>query len=215
MLSFTQKQFFVILGHFLPFYPTDNLKDQNFEKMKKTPWDIIILHLCTIHDDHAMYSFWNIECDRQNVFSFWTFFALLQPRKWKFWKNEKIPGYIIILQKCIKNHDHMLCCSWDTVHDRCNFYFSFWAVFLPFYPPNSQKIKNLKNEKKQPWGYHHVTHEHQKLWSDDVWFLRYGVQQQDETEYNLELQGSVWNLQKRALFMKFYPEMPWNNTEMH
>ena len=34
------------------------------------------------------------------------------------------------------------------------------------------------------------------------------------TEYNLEFQGSIWNLQKRALFMKFYPEMPWNNTEM-
>ena len=27
-------------------------------------------------------------------------------------------------------------------------------------------------------------------------------------EYNLEFQGSVQNLQKRALFMKFYPEMP-------
>ena len=29
-----------------------------------------------------------------------------------------------------------------------------------------------------------------------------------QTEYNLEFQGSVRNLQKRALFMKFYPEMP-------
>ena len=27
-------------------------------------------------------------------------------------------------------------------------------------------------------------------------------------EYNLEFQGSVRNLQKRALFMNFYPEMP-------
>ena len=27
-------------------------------------------------------------------------------------------------------------------------------------------------------------------------------------EYNLEFQGSIQNLQKRALFMKFYPEMP-------
>ena len=26
-------------------------------------------------------------------------------------------------------------------------------------------------------------------------------------EYNLEFQGSIQNLQKRALFMKFYPEM--------
>ena len=32
-------------------------------------------------------------------------------------------------------------------------------------------------------------------------------------EYNLEFQGSFWNLQKRARFMRFYPEMPWNNTD--
>ena len=30
-------EFFVILGHFLPFYPTNDPKNQNFEKMKKTP----------------------------------------------------------------------------------------------------------------------------------------------------------------------------------
>ena len=29
-----------------------------------------------------------------------------------------------------------------------------------------------------------------------------------QAEYNLEFEDSVWNLQKRALFMKFYPEMP-------
>ena len=33
-------------------------------------------------------------------------------------------------------------------------------------------------------------------------------------EYNLEFQGSIQNLWKGALFMKFYPEIPWNNTEM-
>ena len=30
-----QQNFFVILGHFLPFYP-NNPKNQNFEKMKKS-----------------------------------------------------------------------------------------------------------------------------------------------------------------------------------
>ena len=28
------------------------------------------------------------------------------------------------------------------------------------------------------------------------------------SEYNLESEGNVQNLQKTALFMKFYPEMP-------
>ena len=47
----TADKFFVIFGQFLPFYPTNNLKNQNFEKRKKekTPRDIIILNMCTIN----------------------------------------------------------------------------------------------------------------------------------------------------------------------
>ena len=41
----------------------------------------------------------------------------------------------------------MLYCSWDMVCDRCN-YFSFWAIFLHFYPPNSPKNQNFKKVKK-------------------------------------------------------------------
>ena len=62
-------RFFCLLSHFLPFYPTNNLKNKNIEKIKKTPGDIIIL------------------------------------------------------QKCPKNHDHMLHCSGDIVRDGCNCYF--------------------------------------------------------------------------------------------
>ena len=50
-----QTEFFVILGHFLPFDPPNNLKNQNFEKMKKPYEDIIILHLHATNDDHMMY----------------------------------------------------------------------------------------------------------------------------------------------------------------
>ena len=34
----------VTLGHFLPFYPPKNQKNQNFEKMKQKPGDISGLH---------------------------------------------------------------------------------------------------------------------------------------------------------------------------
>ena len=44
-------EIFVILDNFLPFDPP-NLKNQSFEKMKKTPGDIIILHECTKNHDH-------------------------------------------------------------------------------------------------------------------------------------------------------------------
>ena len=35
--------------------PLNNLKHQIFEKMKKTPVDIIILHKCTKNDHHMTY----------------------------------------------------------------------------------------------------------------------------------------------------------------
>ena len=50
-----QTEFFVILGHFLPFYLTNNPKKQNFQKMKKTSGDIFILHMCSKNYDQMMY----------------------------------------------------------------------------------------------------------------------------------------------------------------
>ena len=40
---------------FLPFYPSIDPENQNFEKMKTVPEDIIILQMCTINDSHMMY----------------------------------------------------------------------------------------------------------------------------------------------------------------
>ena len=45
---------FVILGHFLLFYPTNDPENLNFEKMEETPGDIH-LHMSTIYQDHMMY----------------------------------------------------------------------------------------------------------------------------------------------------------------
>ena len=50
-----QTYFFVILGHFLAFYPPNDPENQNFEKMKKMPGDIILLHMCTTNEDHMIY----------------------------------------------------------------------------------------------------------------------------------------------------------------
>ena len=43
---------FVILDRFLPFYPPNDPKSQNSEKMKVIPEDIIILQMRTINDSH-------------------------------------------------------------------------------------------------------------------------------------------------------------------
>ena len=122
-----------------------------------------------------LYSSWHMARDRCNCyFSFWAIFrpfTLITARKMKIKKKKKIPGDIIILHKCTKNHDHMLYCSWDVARDTCNCYFSFWAIFTLL---TAQKIKYSKNEKSS-WRYHHFTHVYQKLWLDDSRFLIYGA----------------------------------------
>ena len=90
--SITDRIFFV-LDHFLPFYLSNNTKNQNFENLKKTLGDII-LHTHT------------------------------------------------------KNHDHMIHCSLDMVHNGCHFYFLFWAIFCPFTSLTAKKSKLKKKEKK-------------------------------------------------------------------
>ena len=86
--------------------------------------------------------------------SFWTVFCpfapLTTPKKKFFEKLKKTPGDIIILHKYTKNYDHMLYCSWDMARDRCNCYFSFWAIFCPFTPLAAQKIKIFTKWKKTP-----------------------------------------------------------------
>ena len=36
-------------------------------------------YMCTMNEDHMIYSSWNIRCDRQNFLSFWAIFCPLSP----------------------------------------------------------------------------------------------------------------------------------------
>ena len=115
-----QTEFFVVLGHFLPFYPTNNPENQNFENMKKKLGDIIILLMCTVNDNHMMYGSWDMARDWQMFLSFWIIFypsTSLTTKKLKFWKNEKKPGDIIILHMYSINYNHMMYGSWDMEHN--------------------------------------------------------------------------------------------------
>ena len=49
------RQNFLSFSSFLPFYPPIDPENQNFEKKKKTPEDIIILQTSTINDSHMIY----------------------------------------------------------------------------------------------------------------------------------------------------------------
>ena len=66
------RSFFVLL-------PIKNLQNQNFEKMNKKPGAIIILQMCTTNDNHMMYGSWDMECNGQNLLSFWNVFCSFIP----------------------------------------------------------------------------------------------------------------------------------------
>ena len=135
------RQFFVILGHLLPFKPLNNLENQNFEIWKN--YLEISLYTCLINEDHMIYGPRDMEHDRQNFSSFWTIFCHFtpqQPGKLKFLKNTQTHGNTIILHKCAINDNHMMHGSSDMKCDRETFW-SFWGIFYPFTPLTAQKIK--------------------------------------------------------------------------
>ena len=55
--------YFLFWAIFCPFTP-NSPKNQNFEKMKETPRDIIILHMCTKNYDQMINGSWDMVCDR-------------------------------------------------------------------------------------------------------------------------------------------------------
>ena len=126
-----------VFCHFGPFFallPTSNPKNQNFEKMKKTSGDIIILHRCIINNNRMMYGSWAISCDRQKFSSFWLMFYPFSPltiQKIKILKLNNAPGDIIILHISTINYNHMMHGSWDMERDR-QILLLFWTVICPF-----------------------------------------------------------------------------------
>ena len=138
----------LILGHFSPFYPPKNLKNQNFEKCKKFAGDII-LHKCTKNHNHMMHGSWDMEWDGYFLL-FWAIFCPFTPlktEKLKFWKKWKwcLGKLSFYRYMCTLNVDHMIYGS------RCNRhkFLSFWAILCPFSPLTTQNIKSLKLKKKK------------------------------------------------------------------
>ena len=149
-----------------PHPPFNNPKNQNFEKMKKTPGDIIILHKCPINDDHMIvchkwrsYVSWDINCNRQIFCHLGPFFALLPPpnssknenikktrktekKKWR--KHLEISSFYAHVPKIM-----IICSTVPEIYvcDKCNCYFFFWAIFCPFTSLTAQKMKISKKWK--------------------------------------------------------------------
>ena len=146
-----QTEFFVISDNFLSIYPlkTQKLK---FWKNEKNAWKYY--HFTQVYQKlGSCYTVPEVVRHGCNCYlSFWTYFCLFTPiTAWKMKiskKMKKTPSDVIILHMRTKNYDHMVYCSWDMARDRCNCYFSFWAIFCPFTPVTCPKNQNFKKKKK-------------------------------------------------------------------
>ena len=127
---------------FFALLPLNNPKNQNLKKMKKKkPWRFYTRFTSFYTCVPEMTIIW---CMVPQIWSMTNNFVILDhflpfyppknPNNQNFEKKTKTPGDLIILNKCTKNHDHMLHGLWDKICDRCNSYFSFWAIFCPFTP---------------------------------------------------------------------------------
>ena len=119
-----------------------------FSKTKEKQLKISLFYTCTKNLD-MIYSSWDIECDRLKLVilgHFLPFYSPKNPKKSKFWKNEKIPGDII-LHLCMTNDHHMMYGSWDMECDE-QIFFVILDHFLPFYLLTTQKITIFEKWKK-------------------------------------------------------------------
>ena len=130
-----RQKFLSFWAIFCPFSPLTTWKIK-FSKLKKTPEDII-LHICTINDNHMMYGSWDIEHDRQNFLSFPTIFCpftTLTTQKIKFEKQKKKKtSRDIILHMYTINDNHMMYGFWD-VKRKTDFLCHF-GQFFALLPP--------------------------------------------------------------------------------
>ena len=98
-----RQNFFWFWTIFCPFtpppHPPNNPEHQNFGKMKKIPRDIIIIHRCTINENHMIYGSWDRKCKRIFLSSCTTFCLFtpppppISPRNKNLKKIKKTPFY--------------------------------------------------------------------------------------------------------------------------
>ena len=146
--------FFVILGYFLPSYPRNSPKNENWKKLKKSTWKYH--HFTQVYEKSWSYAIlflrygaWRMKLLLFMLGYFLPLYPHNSPKNEKFKKMKKMLRDIIILHVCTKIHDHMLYCSWDMACEGCNCYFSFSAIFCPFTSKKWQKNDKFKKMKKK------------------------------------------------------------------
>ena len=157
--SATDRIFWYFGIFFWPFTPLTNQKIKNFKKMK-TPGDIIILNMST---NHLRYSSWDTEWERKNFMSFWYIFCHFTPlttRKIKIFKKWKKHLGMLPFYTCVPKIT-IIWCMLPEIWNMTDNFLSFWAIFCPFTPLLTLKIK-IWNKCKKTWLYYPITHVYHK-----------------------------------------------------
>ena len=161
---------------FCPFTPLLIPKINICKKMYKKPADIILLHMCTINEDHMMSGFWNIRHDRQSFLSFWAIFCpltLLTTWKIKILKKMKKKKILEILSfyNCVPQMKIIWCMVHET-WTAADIFFVILGHFLPFSTTNNLENPNFCKTENNSWR-----KVYKKSWSYAILFLRYGMPQ--------------------------------------
>ena len=140
---------FCLLKSFLPFYSPKNLKNQNFEEMKRN-------YLGYHHLTHVYQKLQPYDVQFQRYRLKWIeFFVILthflpfydpnNPEKKRFWKKGKTNTWRYYPFTHVQHKwRSVMYGSWGLRHDRQNF-LSFVVIFCAFTPLTSQTIKISKN----------------------------------------------------------------------
>ena len=103
-------------GPFLPFYPIFVPKNQNFQKMNKTPGDTASVYQKS-QSWHVQFLRYSVDNLFLNFGPFLPFYPIFGPKNKNFQKMKKASGDIIIFHKCTKNNDHTMHGLWVTGRD--------------------------------------------------------------------------------------------------
>ena len=89
---------------------------------------------------YLRYEAWQTKCF-DILGHFLLFYTTNNPKNLNFEKVKKMPRYIIILNKCTINDNHMMYGSWDMKRDKKGFV--ILGHFVLFHPTNNPKNQNI------------------------------------------------------------------------
>ena len=119
--------------------------------MRNSPGDIIILHKCTINDNHIRNGSWDMECDRR-IFVildyFLPFYPPNNPGNQNIEKMKELSGHIIVLHMCRYHKWQSYAILFLRYEPLQTEFLCHFGPFFPFYPTNNPIIRILKKWKR-------------------------------------------------------------------